>query len=147
MFAAGEKKLELHYKSSLFSEAFMQNLLLSWREISQSMLEAHTLAEVKVTPAETLALLDSFNQTEHEYDRQATLVAQFQAMAREVPDNTAVIYEDRSYTYAQVEELSDKLAYHIHQQGLGRGDTVAVFINRSEYMVIASLGVLKAGCA
>lgn len=147
LFAAGEKKLELHYKSSLFSEAFMQNLLLSWREISQSMLEAHTLAEVKVTPAETLALLDSFNQTEHEYDRQATLVAQFQAMAREVPDNTAVIYEDRSYTYAQVEELSDKLAYHIHQQGLGRGDTVAVFINRSEYMVIASLGVLKAGCA
>lgn len=147
LFAAGEKEMELHYKSSLYSEALMQNLLLSWREILQSMPKAHKLAEVAITPAETLALLDSFNQTEHEYDRQATLVAQFQAMARKVPDNTAVIYEDRSYTYAQVEELSDKLAYHIHQQGLGRGDTVAVFINRSEYMVIASLGVLKAGCA
>lgn len=147
LFAAGEKEMELHYKSSLYSEALMQNLLLSWREILQSMPKAHKLAEVAITPAETLALLDSFNQTEHEYDRQATLVAQFQAMAREVPDNTAVIYEDRSYTYAQVEALSDKLAYHIHQQGLGRGDTVAVFINRSEYMVIASLGVLKAGCA
>ena len=32
-------------------------------------------------------------------------------------------------------------------KGLGRGDVVPILIPRSEYMPIAALGVLKAGCA
>lgn len=96
---------------------------------------------------ETIRLLDSFNDTKRDYDRQSTTVDQFRAMAAEYPDNIAVIYEDRSYTYAEVDELSDRVANYIAKKNLGRGDTVSVFIIRSEYMVIASLGVLKSGCA
>ena len=64
-----------------------------------------------------------------------------------MPNNIAVIYEDKSYTYAEVDNLSDKLANYLSQQGFGCDDVVSIFINRSEFMVIASLGVLKAGCA
>ena len=139
--------LAIGYHSSLYTEAFIRTMALSWREILQSLPRAATVSHVRITAPETLARLDRFNETVHPYDRSATIVEQFWARAAEYPDNTAVIYEERSYTYAQVKGLASRLAGFISGQGLGRGDTVAVFIPRSEYMVIASLGVMRAGCA
>ncbi|MCR5757434.1 MAG: amino acid adenylation domain-containing protein [Selenomonas sp.] len=147
IFQVTMDKLEIRYASAHYSEAFIQSMGLSWREILLHLAQAETLADMVITPAETMSLLDRFNQTEREYDRQSTIIDQFRAAAQRMPDNIAVIYEEREYTYAQVTELSDKLAFFLHQQGLGRGDTAAVLLDRSEYMVIASLGVLKAGCA
>ena len=139
--------LAIGYHSSLYTEAFIRTMALSWREILQSLPRAATVSHVRITAPETLARLDRFNETVHPYDRSATIVEQFWTRAAEYPDNTAVIYEERSYTYAQVKGLASRLAGFISGQGLGRGDTVAVFIPRSEYMVIASLGVMRAGCA
>ena len=146
-FSAVPGGLIISYDNSLYTEAFIRVMALSWREIICSFPTAGTLAAVRVTAGETLAVLDSFNETVHPYDKTATIIEQFCARAAESPDNTAVVYEDKSYTYAQVQELASRLAGYISRQGLGRGDVVAVFIPRSEYMVIASLGVMRAGCA
>lgn len=147
IFRAEHDRLLVSYAISCYTEEFIRVLLLSWREILLSFSEAGLLSDVRILAAETLAALDSFNQTARDYDRKATIVDQFRARAAEMPDNVAVIYEDRVYTYREVDSLSDRLAYYLAGQGLGRGDVVSVFIPRSEYMVIASLGVLKAGCA
>lgn len=147
MFRCDSGKLEISYALSCYTEAFVRVLALSWKEILRSFTTVSALSELTVTAAETLEKLDSFNQTFHDYDHKATIADQFRARASEFPDNIAVIYEERSYTYAEVDELSNRLAAYLSRQGLGRGDTVSVFISRSEYMVIASLGVLKAGCA
>ena len=146
-FRRAAEGLAIGYHSSLYTEAFIRTMALSWREILQSLPRAATVSHVRITAPETLARLDRFNETVHPYDRSATIVEQFWTRAAEYPDNTAVIYEERSYTYAQVKGLASRLAGFISGQGLGRGDTVAVFIPRSEYMVIASLGVMRAGCA
>ena len=146
-FRSAAGNLIIGYHSNLYTEAFIRIMALSWQEILESLPAAETVGTVRITAAETLEALDSFNETVYEYDRQATVIDQFMARAAEYPDNIAVIYEDREYTYAQVEALSRKLAAYIARQGLGRGDTVSVFIPRSEYMVIASLGVMRAGCA
>ena len=147
IFQVEDDGLSVSYAASCYTEAFIRTLLLSWWEVILTFQKAETLSMISVTADETMGLLDSFNKTERDYDRNATIIHQFCARAAEMPDNVAVVYEDRSYTYGEVDDLSDKLAYWILQQGLGRGDTVSVFIPRSEYMVIASLGVLKAGCA
>ena len=146
-FRRAAEGLAIGYHSSLYTEAFIRTMALSWREILQSLPRAATVSHVRITAPETLVRLDRFNETVHPYDRSATIVEQFWTRAAEYPDNTAVIYEERSYTYAQVKGLASRLAGFISGQGLGRGDTVAVFIPRSEYMVIASLGVMRAGCA
>ena len=147
IFRADGERLLLSYVLSSYKAEFIRTLALSWREIARSFSTAGTLSAVSVTAPETMEVLDSFNRTARDYDRKATIVDQFRARAAEGPDNIAVIYEEKSYTYREVDDLSDRLAHYISQQGLGRGDTVAVFIPHSEYMVIASLGVLKAGCA
>ena len=147
IFRADGKSLILSYVLSSYTAEFIRTLAISWREIARSFSTAGTLSTVSVTAPETMEVLDSFNQTSWDYDRKATIVDQFRVRTAEGPDNIAVIYEEKSYTYRDVDDLSDRLACYLCRQGLGRGDTVAVFIPRSEYMVIASLGVLKAGCA
>ncbi len=147
IFQFTQNNLTIEYAYSLYSEEFINTMVLTWREILFSFPKAEHLSEVKITSTETLKTLDSFNQTVRDYDRTATIVDQFRKKAAEMPDNIAVIYEDKAYTYAEVDNLSDRLANELARQGLGRGDVVSVFINRSEFMVIASLGVLKAGCA
>ena len=76
-----------------------------------------------------------------------TIVSLFRQQAKETPENIAVVYKDRHYTYADVDAISDRIAGYIASKGLGLEDVVSVLIPRCEWMAIASLGVLKAGCA
>ena len=147
IFGAEPGRLEITYNACLYTEAFIRVMALSLREILDSLLTAETLAGLRVTAGETMKILDSFNETVHAYNKTDTIIEQFCARAAECPDNLAVVYEDKSYTYAEVQGLAFRLAACVARQGLGRGDTVAVFIPRCEYMVIASLGVMRAGCA
>ena len=56
---------------------------------------------------EEIQKLDSFNDTKHEYDRSATVVDLFGQKAQQYPDNTAVIYGENEYTYAETDKLSN----------------------------------------
>lgn len=76
-----------------------------------------------------------------------TVASLFRKQAKETPENIAVVYKDKRYTYAEVDELSDRLAAFVASKGLGKEDVVSILIPRCEWMVIAPLGVLKAGCA
>ncbi len=76
-----------------------------------------------------------------------TIAALFRQQAKATPHNVAVVYKDKRYTYAEVDEISDRIAAFVASKGLGKEDVVAILIPRCEWMPIAPLGVLKAGCA
>lgn len=105
------------------------------------------LCDVDLLSDEQKADLDKFNETEDEFDDTKTVVDLFREQARKTPDNIAVVYKEKSFTYAQVDEISDRIAGFVHNKGIGKENVVSVLIPRCEYMVIASLGVLKAGAA
>ena len=76
-----------------------------------------------------------------------TVASLFRKQAKETPENIAVVYKEKQYTYAEVDELTDRIAAFVASKGLGKEDVVSILIPRCEWMVIAPLGVLKAGCA
>lgn len=100
-----------------------------------------------VADADEIARLDCFNNTKVSYDSTKTVVDLFRAQARKTPEAECVVYMNWHYSYAEVDHLSDNLARAIAAKNLGAGDIVSILIPRCEYMAIASLGVLKAGCA
>lgn len=100
-----------------------------------------------VADADEIARLDRFNNTKVSYDSTKTVVDLFRAQARKTPEAECVVYMNWHYSYAEVDHLSDNLARAIAAKNLGAGDIVSILIPRCEYMAIASLGVLKAGCA
>jgi fatty-acyl-CoA synthase len=62
-------------------------------------------------------------------------------------DRTAIRFEGRNVTYAQLDALANRFAHWAEQQGLKRGETVALLMqNRIEY-VAAWMGLAKRGVA
>ena len=65
------------------------------------------------------------------------------------PDGPALLHGDVSLTYAQVNQWANRIAHHLIDQGIGKGDVVALFIeNRPELLVtisaVAKVGAISA---
>jgi amino acid adenylation domain-containing protein len=71
----------------------------------------------------------------------------FALVRRRQPDRVAVSAGARELTYAQLDELSDRVAAGLAGRGVTRGDRVAVCLDRDETLIAVLLGVLKAGAA
>ncbi|MAF38374.1 MAG: 4-coumarate--CoA ligase family protein [Chloroflexi bacterium] len=65
--------------------------------------------------------------------------------AERFPDKIALIDGDRTFTYKQMEEMSDRLAAALASGGLAFGDRVGVFAPNSVEFAISFFGILKAG--
>ena len=60
--------------------------------------------------------------------RQLVLGEMLSRVARAYPDKTAVIFEDESLTYSQLNSRVNRLAHALAKRGVGRGDKVAVLM-------------------
>jgi len=70
-----------------------------------------------------------------------------EAQARRTPGRVALRYEDQSLTYAELERRAGALARHLRRLGAGPDVPVGLCLERSAEMVVAILGILKAGAA
>ncbi|OBK31498.1 acyl-CoA synthetase [Mycobacterium asiaticum] len=62
-----------------------------------------------------------------------------------VPDRVALICGDEQLTYAQLEEKANRLAHYLIDQGVGKDDKVGLYCRNRIEIVIAMLGIIKAG--
>ena len=143
----GKYQVKAEYNSNEYSQALISQFLESYEAVIEGFLSQTYLCEVDIATTSQIAVLDSFNQTDVDYDDTQTIVSLFRRQAKATPENVAVVYKDKRYTYAEVDGMSDRIAGCIASKGLGLEDVVSVLIPRCEWMPIASLGVLKAGCA
>ena len=101
-----------------------------------------------ISEEERQVLLNVFNDTQKPVGKAQTLVTVFEARVQECPDNTAVIFKDTSLTYRQLNETANQFAAYIQQTyNITAGDLVGIKLQRSEQLLIAILGALKAGAA
>ncbi|MEU9717534.1 amino acid adenylation domain-containing protein [Streptomyces sp. NPDC047976] len=96
--------------------------------------------------AERARTLAAWNDTGAERDR-PTVVEMFLEQARTRPDAVAVVDGHRSLTYRRAAELAAQLAHHLTGRGVTAEQVVGISLPRSADMVIALLGVLRAGAA
>ncbi|MFD5626604.1 non-ribosomal peptide synthase/polyketide synthase [Streptomyces sp. NPDC127072] len=118
----------------------------------------HLLEQVAAAPERPLALLDvlaederalvltDWNDTAHPVP-DLTLPELFRAQAARTPAGTALVYEDTSLTYAELDLRVERLAHTLVAAGVRPGNTVAVALPRSVTLVVALLAVHRAGGA
>ncbi|MFE2106484.1 amino acid adenylation domain-containing protein [Kitasatospora sp. NPDC059463] len=69
------------------------------------------------------------------------------ARAAEAPAATALVCGEQRLSYGELDTRANRLAHHLAAGGTGRGDTVAVLVDRGPDLVVALLAVLRTGAA
>jgi amino acid adenylation domain-containing protein len=97
--------------------------------------------------AELGQLLVEWNETGTDYPREAAIHQIFEAQAQRAPDGAAVVFENDSVTYGELNRRANHLAHYLRSIGVGAETIVGAYVDRSIDMVVSLLGILKAGGA
>src|SRR5262249_37639890 len=88
-----------------------------------------------------------WNETAVEFDQSQTIHQLFEAQAARAPEAIALKYEDEQLSYRELNSRANQLARYLQAQGVSAETVVGICLERSLEMIIAMLGVLKAGGA
>lgn len=103
--------------------------------------------ELLLSESEKQTLLFEFNQ-QQSTDTDANILDLWNQQLQQRPDQPALVCGDRTFSYAELDMQSSQMARRlIHEQGIGLGDRVGIFLERSETMIVAIWAVLKCGAA
>ncbi|MEH2225052.1 amino acid adenylation domain-containing protein [Nostoc sp.] len=92
-------------------------------------------------------LLVEWNDTYTPYPQSKCIHELFEEQVEKTPDAVAVVYEDESLTYQQLNLRANQLAHYLQTLGVKPEVLVGICIERSPLMIIALLAILKAGGA
>lgn len=90
-------------------------------------------------------ILLGFNQSAAPYETGKCIHQLFEGQAELHPDRPALRFGDRELTYAELNRESNRIAHLLRAGGVNGNVPVALCLERSAEMIIALLGVLKAG--
>jgi nonribosomal peptide synthetase DhbF len=99
-----------------------------------------------LTPKERRLLLFEWNATAREVPK-VTLPALLEAQVERSPQAIALVFEETALSYAELNAQANRLAHYLIGRGVGPESLVALALPRSTQMIIALLGILKAGAA
>ncbi|CAN2536701.1 Linear+gramicidin+synthase+subunit+B [Methylocapsa aurea] len=92
-------------------------------------------------------LLVEWNDTATDDPQDRLLHEMFEAQAARDPEAVALVYEGAQLSYGELNERANRLAHHLQTLGVGPDVIVGLCVERSFEMIVALLGVLKAGGA
>ncbi|WP_051181214.1 amino acid adenylation domain-containing protein [Thermithiobacillus tepidarius DSM 3134] len=140
----------LGYSSDLFDEATIVRLVSHFETLLEGIVAApqNRVDELPLLPAaERRRLLGDWNATRTDYPAERCLHQLFEAQAQSTPDAPAALFQGESLSYAELNRRANQLAHTLQGLGIGPDDRVGICVTRSLDLLVAVLGVLKAGAA
>lgn len=107
-----------------------------------------TLSQLPLlTREEQRRILESWNQTDAEYEKGSCIHQLFERQAHRTPNAIAVQSEDQQLTYGELNQRSNQLARYLRNRGVGPEVRVAICMQRAPEALVGLLGILKTGGA
>jgi len=100
-----------------------------------------------LTEPERQRLFVEWNDTRTDYPHNRCVPEWFETVVEQQPGAIAVIFDDAQLTYRQLNARANQLAHHLKRLGVSPESLVGICMERSIEMVVALLGILKAGGA
>ncbi len=150
MEAGGMVKSWLKYNTDLFAADTIARMVGHYRVLLEAVLANPTarLADLPLlTEAERQQVLVEWNATAVEYPRDKCIHDLIEAQVALTPDAVAVVFEDQQLTYDQLNRRANQLAAYLRQAGARPDAPIGLYVERSLEMVVALLGIHKAGAA
>jgi amino acid adenylation domain-containing protein len=100
-----------------------------------------------LTAAERRQVLYDWNNTKADYPSEKCVHELFEEQAARTPEAVAVVSEGISYSYGELNRRANQLAHYLRGLGVKPDNRVAICAERGFDLIVALLGVLKAGAA
>ena len=139
-----------YYEKNLFETATIQGLLKHLEVVLEAIaVDAdQRLEEIKLlTVAEQVHLLEDWQGTETPYPAASCVHELFEQQVKLRPEATALVFKNERLSYGELNERANQLAHHLLALGVTTETRVGLCVERSLEMVVALLGILKAGAA
>ncbi|HXS16994.1 MAG TPA: amino acid adenylation domain-containing protein, partial [Polyangiaceae bacterium] len=150
VYDGSEFTMRMLYDRRRLSEKAVQRLLASCKQaLTEFALNSNrTLAEIDVLPVlERRKILVEWNHTAAPFSDELCIHQLFEASVDIEPTAPAVEVNGRVLSYRELEERANQVAHLLISRGVEPGTYVGICLRRGFDLIIAMLGILKAGAA
>ncbi|MEH2372336.1 non-ribosomal peptide synthetase [Nostoc sp.] len=143
-------KGQMVYSTDLFDDTTITRMLGHFQTLLESIVgnPEQRLSDLSLlTEEERQELLIDWNDTKREYSENKCFHQLFEAQVEKTPDAIALIFGDEQLSYKELNIRSNQLADYLKKIGVENESLVGVCVERSLEMIIALLGIFKAGGA
>ena len=140
----------LEYNTDLFDASTIARMLSHWQTLLEGVIHNPQVRVSDVpllTVAELEQLLVQWNATQAASSSDPCVHELFEQQVERTPDAIAVVFEEVQVTYQTLNQRANQLAHHLQRLSVCPEVTVGVCLEKSLQMVVAVLGILKAGGA
>ncbi|EHS57413.1 non-ribosomal peptide synthetase, partial [Paenibacillus sp. Aloe-11] len=148
----------LQYATALYQRETVERMTRHFIQLAEAVAANPDvkLGEIElITAEESEQILSVFNDLQahsmrgagHGQAQARSLSERFEEQAQRSPERVAVVCEDKSLTYAELNERANRLARVLQAEGVYADQPVGILLERSADILVSILGVLKAGGA
>lgn len=148
---SGQISFWMNYNSDVYERQMVEELMKNFKHLLIVLIES---PEAKIEHVEFISAqekelqLNRYNETLFSAKTEGNIVDLIKEQVLKSPENIAVVFEETRLNYKELWELSDELAYYlVKEKNVEKGDFVSIKLERSEWIVIGILSVLKIGAA
>ncbi|SDX33133.1 amino acid adenylation domain-containing protein [Marininema mesophilum] len=139
----------LQYDPQWYDESSIQRMsdyiITMFEDVAADSLKSvDTLRMLSINEQE--AVLSQFNPVEIKHALQP-LHQMFADQVVKTPHEIALKSEDQSYTYTELNQWANEVAYGLMDGGVKAGEIVGICLERSVEMIVGILGTMKSGAA
>jgi amino acid adenylation domain-containing protein len=138
------------YNRDLFAAETIVRMMNHFKNLLAAIVE-NTQQSVALlpllTPEENYQLLEGWNETKADYSYNKCIHQLLEEQAARTPDAVAVVFESQQLTYAELNSRANQLAHYLRSLGVETEVIVGLCVERSLDMIVALIGILKAGAA
>jgi amino acid adenylation domain-containing protein len=140
----------IEYRRDLFDEATVARMVNHFKTLLEGI-ETESekrISDLNIVDGEELATVRKVSEGESVNSCcGGSLADLFEEQARRTPATVAVVCRGQEWTYSELERRANQLANHLLTRGLASEGVVGIAMEPSAEMIVALLGVLKAGGA
>ena len=144
----GDYEFSVEYDTSLYTDDYMTYFTSAIAACANQLAEHPDLlcTAIAIVDDQQQSLLASFN-ADHEEFAETTWNTLFEKTAQAHSNHTALIAADKTFSYAELNAMANRIANALIAKGIKPEDKAAILLPRDSRLLCALLGIIKSGGA
>ncbi|MCE3296530.1 MAG: non-ribosomal peptide synthetase, partial [Crocinitomicaceae bacterium] len=146
----GGLSVVMEFYSAIFREESVQGLIIHFERILDAFVAnpASTVRDLSlVSGIEKENFLNDWGRSYSDVDLEKSVIDYFSETVAKFPSKIAVADAHKQWTYAELDEISDRVAASLLESETKSGELIAVNVSKNCETIAAFIGILKAGAA